>query len=87
MNSKAGSSSKIEYDKSGSKTEAYKNNSNKKCAPKLLFLIEEKKNQKDSDDHFESQILAYFDELSAFEFTMYRGFLGVCSFLAKNLAF
>ena len=57
MNSKAESSSKIE---------AFKNNSNKKCAPKILFLIEEEKNQKYSNDsrhHFESQILAYFDEL------------------------
>ena len=44
MNSKADSLSKIEHDESGSKIEAYK-----KCAPKLLFLIEEK-NQKNSDD-------------------------------------
>ena len=35
----------------------------------------------------QNQILAYFDELSAFEFTVYWGFLGVFSFLAKNLDF
>ena len=55
----------------------------------LLLLIEKKiiKNRMILYIHSENQILTLFDELSPAEFTNYHGFLWVCWFLAKDLAF
>ena len=55
------------------KLKLFKNNLNKKCAPKLSIRI--KKIQIILD--IEIQIFALFDELSAIEFTNYSGFLRV----------
>ena len=41
-----------------------KNHLNKKCAPKLLFFIEKKIKKIHKENHFESPILALFDEVA-----------------------